>query len=331
MFIESSENKHFSRCSHTKQIFRLNFEIKFPAKMVDVKKYSNIDLYGLIGVEISATQSEIRKAYRKKALACHPDKNPDNPKAAELFHELANALEILSDESARAAYDRLLGAKKAAALRHAELDSKRRKLIEDLERREKEASSQSQARRHGYKAEKSPEEEFKDEMERLRKEGSRWLEEEQELMRKQLAEDRLKAQESSSQWDSTQHRIKIKWKAEKNDDANGGYNETNLRNFLKKYGDIVALLISGKKKGSAVVEFKTQDAAEMAVDYEKGDMNNPLSLEWIGNAPKNTNRNGNGSTTVTDTDYESLVLRQMRQAEERKRLIEQMLREDAED
>lgn len=298
--------------------------------MVDVKKFSNIDLYGLIGVEISATQSEIRKAYRKKALVCHPDKNPDNPKAAELFHELANALEILSDESARAAYDRVLNAKKAAALRHSELDSKRKKLIEDLERREKAANLQHQARRHGYATEKSPEEQFKEEMERLRKEGSRLLEEEQELMRKQLAEDRLQKQGSSSQWDSSQHRIKIKWKADKSDDKNGGYDETNLRNFLKKYGDIVALVISGKKKGSAVIEFKTQDAAEMAVDYEKGDMNNPLSLEWIGNAPKNTNRNGNGSTTVTDTDYESLVLRQMRQAEERKRLIEQMMREDTE-
>jgi len=44
---------------------------------------------------------QIKKAYRKKALSCHPDKNPDNPKAAELFHELANALEILIDESAR--------------------------------------------------------------------------------------------------------------------------------------------------------------------------------------------------------------------------------------
>lgn len=264
-------------------------------------------------------------------MACHPDKNPDNPKAAELFHELASALEILTDESARAAYDRVLNAKKAAALRHAELDSKRRKLIEDLERREKEASSQQKARRTGYSAEKSPEEQLKEEMERLRKEGSRLLEEEQEMMRKQLAEERLKMQDSSSRWDSSQHRIKIKWKADKTDDTNGGYNETNLRNYLKKYGDIVALIVSGKKKGSGVVEFKTQDAAEMAVDYEKGNMDNPLTLEWIGNAPKNNRRAGNGSTTITDTDFESLVLRQMRQAEERKKLIEQMMRDEGDE
>jgi DnaJ family protein C protein 17 len=43
----------------------------------------------------------VKKAYRKKALACHPDKNPDNPKAAELFHQLSKALEILTDASAR--------------------------------------------------------------------------------------------------------------------------------------------------------------------------------------------------------------------------------------
>lgn len=274
---------------------------------------------------------QIRKAYRKKALACHPDKNPDNPKAAELFHELSKALEILTDESARAAYDRVLNAKKAAALRHAELDSKRRKLIDDLERREKEASAQQKARRTGFSADKSPEEQLKDEMERLRKEGSRLLEEEQEMMQKQLAEERLKMQESSSRWDSSQHRIKIKWKAEKGDETNGGYNETKLQNYLKKYGDIMALVVSGKKRGSAVAEFKTQEAAEMAVDYEKGDMNNPLTLEWIGNAPKNTNRTTNGSSTITDTDFESVVLRQLRQAEERKKLIEQMMREDGEE
>lgn len=238
---------------------------------------------------------------------------------------------MLTDESARAAYDRVLNAKKAAALRHAELDSKRRKLIDDLERREKEANAQSKARRQGYSADKSPEEQLKDEMDRLRKEGSRLLEEEQELMRKQLAEERLKMHETVNQWDSSQHRIKIKWKADKTDPSNGGYDETNLRNFLKKYGDIVALVVSGKKKGSAVVEFKTQEAAEMAIDYEKGNIKNPLTLEWVGEAPKSKNRNANGSTTVTDTDFESLVLRQMRQAEERKRLIEQMMREDGDE
>lgn len=273
---------------------------------------------------------QIRKAYRKKALLCHPDKNPDNPEANKLFHELAEALKILSDESARAAYDRVLNAKKAAALRHQELDSKRRKLIEDLERREKEASEQAKAKRTGYSTSqsKTPEEQLKAEMDRLRKEGSRLLEEEQELMRQKLAEERLKMQSTANVWDSSQHRIKIKWKSDKHDSTNGGYDETNLRNFLKKYGDIVALVVSSKKRGSAIVEFKTQEAAEMAVDYEKGNMTNPLTLEWLTDAP-NASRTKHTTSTVTDNDFESLVLRQMRQAEERKRLIEQMMKDDA--
>lgn len=85
--------------------------------------------------------------------------------------------------------------------------------------------------------------------------------------------------------------------------------------------------MSPKKHGSALVEFGTQEAAEMAVDYEKGLMANPLTLDWVGAPPKNKN-NPTGSTTISQNDYESVVLRQMRQAEERKKLIEQMLKDD---
>ncbi|CAD7092102.1 unnamed protein product [Hermetia illucens] len=293
--------------------------------MVDVKKYSDVDFYGLLAIDISASEAEIRKAYRKKALECHPDKNPDNPKAAELFHELSKALEILSDASARAAYDKVLNAKKAAELRNKQLDSKRQKLKAELEQREREANSKLvKGPSKSYNVQKTPEEQLKDEIERLRKEGSRLLEEEQELMRQQLREERLKREHH---FDSSQHRIKIKWKAAKDDPTNGGYNEETLRTYLKKYGEIVAMVVSSQKKGSALVEFKTQDAGEMAVSYEKGNLANPLTLQWIGNPPS---KHGSSSTSsITDRDYESLVLRQMRQAEERKRLIEQMMKEEA--
>lgn len=300
--------------------------------MVDIKKFSDTDLYGLLGVDIDADEKQIRKAYRKAALTCHPDKNPDNPKAAELFHRLSEALEVLSDVSARAAYNRVLNAKKAAAIRHQQLDSKRKKLIEDLNRREQEANNAA-ARRQTYSTEtKSPEEQLADEIKRLRKEGSRLLAEEQELMQKQLREERVKMSNSApSEWDSSQHRIKIKWKADKRDADNGGYTEPILRKFLQKYGEIVALVVSPKKRGSALVEFKTQDAGEMAIAYERGNLDNPLTLTWIGETPIDKKRFPNESSTVTETDFESLVLREMRQAEERKRLIEQMMREDGDE
>lgn len=296
--------------------------------MVDVKKFSEIDLYGLLDIEIGATEAEIRKAYRKKALQCHPDKNPDNPKAAELFQELSKALEILIDGSARAAYDKLLNAKKAAQLRTKQLDSKRQKLKNDLEEREKRA--RDQAAFGSYKINKTAEELFQEEFERLRKEGSKLIEEEQELMRQQLREEKAMQNSVKSNWDPSKHRIKIRWNATSDDPENGGYSETVLNKFLSKYGDINVLVMSPKKNGSALVEFKTQEAAEMAVSYEKGRLDNSCSLEWIGDAPKNKNTRTGGSSTVTERDFESLVLRQLRQAEERKRLIEQMMREDAE-
>ncbi|XP_055547060.1 dnaJ homolog subfamily C member 17 [Wyeomyia smithii] len=296
--------------------------------MVDVKKFSETDLYGLLDIEISATEAEIRKAYRKKALQCHPDKNPDNPKAAELFQELSKALEILIDKSARAAYDKLLSAKKAAQLRTKQLDSKRQKLKNDLEERERRAKEQATG--GFYKVNKTPEELFQEEFERLRKEGSKLIEEEQELMRQQLREEKAMQSFAKSSWDPSKHRIKIRWKAASDDLTNGGYSEAVLNKFLSKYGDINVLVMSPKKNGSALVEFKTQEAAEMAVSYEKGRLDNACSLEWIGDAPKNKNSRTGGSSTVTERDFESLVLRQLRQAEERKRLIEQMMREDAE-
>lgn len=245
---------------------------------------------------------------------------------------MSKALEILTDESARAAYDRVLNAKKAAELRHKQLDSKRQKMKEDLERRER-AANANVARRQAYSTvEKTPEELLKAEIDRLRTEGSRLLEEEQELMQRTLAEERQKMmnQEPVSNWNSAEHRIKIKWTAAKHDATNGGYTEEKLRRFLQKYGDIVALMVSSKKMGSGLVEYKTQDAAEMAVSYEQGDMSNPLTLEWIGESPKSKKSQATGSGLANENDFESLVLRQLRQAEERKRLIEQMMQEEQE-
>lgn len=133
-------------------------------------------------------------------------------------------------------------------------------------------------------------------------------------------------------WDPTQNRIKIKWNASKDDLTNGGYNSENLRKFLQKYGEINALVISNKKNGSALVEFSSREASEMAISYEKGNLDNPLKLEWLSETSKKNNENPKTSTssTIKDADYESLVLRQLRQAEERKRLIEQMMKEDNE-
>ena len=64
------------------------------------------DYYEVLGVSRTATADEIKKAYRKKAIEYHPDRNPDNKEAEEKFKEAAEAYEILSDASKRERYDR---------------------------------------------------------------------------------------------------------------------------------------------------------------------------------------------------------------------------------
>lgn len=64
------------------------------------------DYYEILEISRTASSEEIKKAFRKKAMACHPDRNPDNPEAEEQFKKINEAYEVLSDESKRATYDR---------------------------------------------------------------------------------------------------------------------------------------------------------------------------------------------------------------------------------
>ncbi|CAJ1396390.1 unnamed protein product [Effrenium voratum] len=100
--------------------------------------------YELLELEDDAGEKEIKTAYRKLSLKCHPDRNPDDPEAAEKFDRLTRAKDLL-DCGRRSELDRKRKAARDLEERHAQEDAKRRKFREDLEGRETAANARSAA------------------------------------------------------------------------------------------------------------------------------------------------------------------------------------------
>jgi molecular chaperone DnaJ len=67
----------------------------------------NKDFYAVLGVPASASQDEIKKQYRKLAAKYHPDKNQNDPKAADRFKEISEAYQVLGDAEKRKQYDQM--------------------------------------------------------------------------------------------------------------------------------------------------------------------------------------------------------------------------------
>ena len=293
-------------------------------------RVKSLDLYALLEVEPDVEEKALKKAYRKKALTCHPDKNPGNKAAVELFHQLSDALEVLSDEKTRAAYDNLLKARKAAELRNKQLDGKRRKLKEQLEERERSSKTEEEVVRV------TEEEKLAREIERLRREGSRLLEEEQEAMQQQIREENLQSSTGGLRagqggQSGVARRVKVRW------DRKAGlqYTREQLLRIFSKYGNITGVVLSDKKGGSALVEFEDLNAAKMAVTIETGFSENKLRIKPLWEEEKKADNDVGDSSNAglsdnagVSRDFESLVMRKLRQEEERKRLIKQMMEEE---
>ncbi|SAM01440.1 hypothetical protein [Absidia glauca] len=203
---------------------------------------SNVDYYELLGIQITATDGEIKKAYRKKALAVHPDKNP-SPDAALLFHKLNQAQEILMDAQRRAAYDNIYRGRLERKKKQQEMDGKRRRAQEELEERENKAKKANMER-------SQVEAQHAAELARLRAEGAKRRQEdeafEEDMKRRRAEEERMPDVEDMDL------ALKFKWKKKKHP-----LTTDDLTRLLTPLGATDVAPLTEKRKGHTVVIFNT--------------------------------------------------------------------------
>ncbi|KAK7390805.1 hypothetical protein VNO78_18889 [Psophocarpus tetragonolobus] len=233
------------------------------------KMEAEIDHYAVLGLPsgeegAKLTDKEINKAYRWKALELHPDKRPDDPNAAANFQQLRTSYDVLGDDKARKLFDDLLRVKRERQLRHSHRDGKRRKMVSDLERRERDAYAPD------------PSAKDRDEEARI----ARQLKEEIARIRSMHGKQApppppppppSKPNQTSSGVDQAKV-LKVTWEKVGED-----YSADKLRELFSKFGVVEDVVIKGtKKKGSALVVMAAKEGAVAATGSVIGHLSNPL-------------------------------------------------------
>ncbi|KAG2154145.1 uncharacterized protein EDB93DRAFT_1132873 [Suillus bovinus] len=132
--------------------------------------------YDLLGISQEATESEIRTAYRTCSLKVHPDRNRNDPNAAQKFHALTTASTLLLDPLRRLALDAQLRLQAAKKQRFASYDNKRKAMVSELEEREKEFKKARMAKEQERTARESENARIREEGRRMREKREKELE-----------------------------------------------------------------------------------------------------------------------------------------------------------
>ena len=215
------------------------------------------DFYAVLGVAGEASVSEISRAYRKLAIALHPDKQTgkseqEQAAAAAQFERVTRARDALVDAETRAKFDALLAARRQRATRELQRDAAQRDMLERLVRREADARADLVAA-----AERAAREQFDQDVSRLRLELRR-----HEASREARRRARERDIAVASQW---QRRVassclRVAWS-----DSAGLLTEGLLRDVFGQYGDVDAVLMSRAAKRDALVSFASPAAAAAAL------------------------------------------------------------------
>ncbi|KAJ7967126.1 DnaJ-like subfamily C member 17 [Quillaja saponaria] len=219
------------------------------------------------------TEKHISKAYKLKALELHPDKRPDDPDAHANFQKLKTSYEILKDEKARKLFDDLLRVKREQHRRQSERDVKRRKMVSDLEEKERAAFAPDP-----YSKEREEEEriarQLKEEIARIRAMHTNKRAPTMSDLKKESTGAGKESKGNGGFGVDKEKVLKVSWEK-----VGEQYSAEKLRELFSKFGEVEDVLIKdhkSKKKGSALVVMATKDGAVAATRNVCGYLSNPL-------------------------------------------------------
>ncbi|KAJ4458188.1 putative dnaJ subfamily C member 17 [Paratrimastix pyriformis] len=218
---------------------------------------SNENFYAVLGIQYGANEADIKKAYRKKALECHPDKTKD-PSAVALFQKITRAYEVLLDPAARKAFDDVVRVHKEREEREKGWDDKRRQMKRDLLERENHFRQQRQD-------EDVARQKLQAEIARLQEEGRlRQMREQRDRSAEGISSIGMTpptatATRATPLMSEEEHArlctLQIRW-----DKKISHYSEDALHDLLCVFGAIESIVVSSKK-GNALVVFQAPEAA----------------------------------------------------------------------
>lgn len=251
---------------------------------VPLEDSAAVDYYTILGLRPSATMSQVREAYMALALRSHPDKTR---RLAYDYTAVQNAYSVLHNENMRRAYDELNADKAASQARRNQVAADIALIKRQLRQTEENMYDVLLA---------SNDDMIAKERARLERIGANVLDIERQRIERRIVV--AKQRERVMQRNTATNRLLVRWEViEAGPDAiapmelfdeshelksqpNGGYTESIIRGCLKKYGQIVAMVMCKNRTGCAIVEFASHKSAENAIANEVCRPDNPLVLDW---------------------------------------------------
>ncbi|KAF6135686.1 hypothetical protein GIB67_028257, partial [Kingdonia uniflora] len=271
-----------------------------------------IDHYQVLGLPSGEegeklTIEEIGKAYKAKALKSHPDKRRNDPKAPAEFQRIKSSYDILNDEKARKLFDDLLRAKFERQQRRTQTDSKRQKMMSDLERREREASASDDITKSRYKEDMIAKK-LKEEIDRIRARHGRNAT--TGIITSKAKMPGVGLEQTGTVGLDGERALKVSWEGSGID-----YSADKLKELFGKYGDVEDVVIRsrGSKRKiarSALVVMASKEAALASLGCVFGDLSNPLLVLPLhkGSATESQNVFAVGNhAEVDDNELNNLV------------------------